>query len=433
VLRKIIKYLSLTIAGIVVILLVYLFAPALRHRWITYPRFEKQVNNFQALRKEVPKITSLNTYQGLLHAHSYWSHDSEGTLATIIPAAKNSGIDFIFLTDHPHGNLDTIPRGYSGYYDGVLIVPGSEKQGFCTWPLDSAIIDWSVNRDTVAKQVVQGGGIIFYAHSEEDHNWSTPWYQGIEIYNIHTDTKDESLTPHIFNFIVNGSKYRRWAMREMFDEQTSILALWDSLNSGRKIVGFSAVDAHENQNVRARYLADGRIEWLGPNAKPIDTVQLTIWNRWLFSNPDEEGWIFKLMVDTYEESFSFVTNYVVADSLSVPSLGDHIKKGHLYVAFKSLGDAGGFMYYSKDREGKVSGILGDSVALDQARSLHGVSPLPGQFRLIRNGELVETSGEGEYECNWPGPVKTGVYRIEVHITLGDETVPWVYSNPIYVY
>ena len=135
------------------------------------------------------------------------------------------------------------------------------------------------------------------------------------------------------------------------------------------------------------------------------------------------------MVDTYEESFRYVTNYVVADTLSVRALGHHLKKGHLYIAFKSLGDATGFMYYSKDREGKVSGILGDSVAVDQARSLHAVSPLPGQFRLIRNGELVRTSGEGEYEYNWSGPVQKGVYRVEVHIKLGDEDVPWVYSNP----
>ena len=72
-----------------------------------------------------------------MHVHSYWSHDSEGTLADIIPAAKINDIDFIFLTDHPRGNIDTLPRGYNGCYEKVLIVPGSEKQGFDAWPLDS--------------------------------------------------------------------------------------------------------------------------------------------------------------------------------------------------------------------------------------------------------------------------------------------------------
>src|SRR5690606_23900961 len=102
-----------------------------------------------------------------------------------------------------------------------------------------------------------------------------------------TDTKDETLAPQIFNFLVNGKKYRIWALREMFDEQTRILARWDSLNITRKMVGFSAVDTHENQNIRARYIADGRAEWVGPNAKIIDTTKVTILNKWMFHEPDK--------------------------------------------------------------------------------------------------------------------------------------------------
>ncbi len=431
--KKIVKYLSLSVLGLFLILLLYLFFPGLWHRWVTYPRFEKQVNEFQQRRKEPEMLTKLMTYRGILHAHSFWSHDSEGTLSDIIPAAKQVGIDFIFLTDHAHGNSDTIPRGFKGYFDDVLIEPGTERQGFCAWPLDSAIIDWSLDKDTVVKNIVTKGGIIFYAHSEEDHNWNNPYYQGMEIYNIHTDTKDESLLPHIFNFIVNGDKYRQWAMREMFDEQTSILAHWDSLNRKRKIVGFSAVDAHENQNIRARYLKDGRIEWLGPNANAIDTVELSFKNRWLFNPPDENGWIFKWMIDTYATSFNDVTNYVLADTLSVSSLGDHIKKGNLFIAFKSLGDAKGFMFCSKNEKGEVSGILGDSVQVAQSKSLHAVSPLPGQFRLIYNGKIIQVSSDDQYEYKWLEPMEKGLYRIEMHIKLNEEFVPWVYTNPIYVY
>ena len=432
-LKRSLKYFFFSVLGLLLLLLLFLFTPGLWHRWVTYPKLERQVNAFQGLRKEPPILTGLNTYRGVLHAHSYWSHDSEGRLTSLIPAAKNSGIEFIFLTDHPHGNTDSIPRGYGGYYDGVLIEPGSEKQGLCIWPLDTVIIDWTIDKDTVVKNIVSKGGMAFYAHSEEKHNWSNPWYQGMEIYNIHTDTKDETLLPHIFNLVVNGNKYRHWSYREMFDEQTSILALWDSLNTNRKIVGFSAVDAHENQNIRARYLKDGRVEWVGPNADALDTVDLNVWNRWMFDSPDEAGWIFKFIIDTYETSFTYVTNYVFADTLSVASLSDHIKKGNLFIAFKRLGDAKGFMYCSKDREGQVSGILGDSVRLDQAKSFYALSPLPGEFRLIRDGKTIDASPDDEYQYTWSGPIDKGVYRIEVHIKLDGERVPWVYTNPIYVY
>lgn len=431
--KKLFKYLLIFIFGFIIIALLVILTPSLWRHWVTYPKFEKEVNEFQKLRKEPVRLTKLHTYRGVMHVHSFWSHDSEGTLYDIIPAAKNVGIDFIFLTDHPRGDIDTLPHGYKGYYEGVLIEPGSEKQGFDTWPLDSVIIDWKVDKDTIAKNIVSKGGIIFYAHTEEPHNWANPDYQGMEIYNFHADTKDESYLPLIANFLVNGKKYRPWALREVFDEQTSILSLWDSLNLKRKIVGFSAVDTHENQNIRARYLKDGRVEWVGPNANVIDTMKVKFWNKWLFHEPDENGWVFKWMIDTYKEGFNYITNYLLADTLTVPSLADHLKKGHLYTAFKSLGDARGFMYYTRNYEDNISGIIGDSVRLDQVKELNAVSPLPGQFRLIHDGKTVDVSSGENYQYSWTKPVEKGGYRIEMHIKLNGKFVPWIYSNPVYIY
>ena len=430
---RFIKYLLLTLLGLILITFIILFTPAVWRHLVTYPQLEKEVNEFQKLRKEPAILTTLNTYRGVLHAHSYLSHDSKGTLNDLVSAAKSDDIDFIFLTDHPRGNIDTIPKGFKGNYDGVLIEPGSEKQGFDTWPLDSTIIDWRIDKDTIAKNIVSKGGIIFYAHTEEPHNWANPDYQGMEIYNFHTDTKDESLPPVIINFIVNGNKYRPWALREMFDEQTTILARWDSLNLKRKIVGFSAVDTHENQNFRAKYLKDGRIQWIGPNAKVIDTMEVKFWNKWLFHAPDENGYIFKWMIDTYKEGFNYITNYVLADTLSVPSLAENLKKGHLYTAFKSLGDAKGFQYYSLSLKDSLNGMMGDSIQIDQVKSLNAVSPLPGQFRLIHDGKTVDVSAGESYQYARTEPLEKGAYRIELHIKLNGKLVPWLYTNPMYFY
>ena len=431
--EKIFKYLIYFIPGLILFTLIVMFSPAIWHHWVTYPKLEKEVNEFQKLRKESAPIAKLNPYRGLMHAHSYLSHDSKGTLDDLLTAAKSDGIDFIFLTDHPRGNLDTIPKGYHGNYDGVLIESGTEKDGFDCWPLHPTIIDWRLDKDTVAKDIVSKGGIIFYAHTEEMHNWANPDFQGMEIYNFHTDTKDESPIPHIFNFIVNGNKYRPWALREFFDEQTTILARWDSLNMKRKIVGFSAVDSHENQNFRARYLTDGRIQWYGPNARVIDTMEVRFWNKWLFHEPDQSGWVFKFLVDTYLDGFNYITNYVIADSLSVPSLAENMKKGHIYTAFKSLGDAKGFMYYATDKEDHLNGILGDSVKIEQIKSLKALSPLPGQFRLVHDGKIIKITSRSEYQFTWAEPISKGAYRIEMHIKLQGKLIPWLYSNPIYVY
>lgn len=432
--KRIIKVLLYSVSGIIVIALLMAFATPLWRHWITYPRMEKQVNEFQKLRKEPANLSKLKTYRGVMHAHSYLSHDSKGTLTDIIPAAKNNGIDFVFLTDHPKFDQDTIPKGYHGNYDGILIESGSEKQGFDCWPLESTIINWKLPKDSVAKKIVTGGGIIFYAHTEEPHNWGNPDYQGMEIYNFHTDTKDgESAASHILNFIVNGNKFRPWALREFFDEQTTILARWDSLNMKRKIVGFSAVDTHENQSFRARYLNDGRIQWIGPNAKAVDTMEVKFWNKWLFSEPDKSGWIFKFMIDTYNEGYNYITNYVLADSLSVPSLADSMKKGHLYTAFKSLGDAKGFLYYASNQKDSIIGILGDSIKIDQVKALKADTPLPGQFRLIHDGKTIQISPGEDYQYSWSEPIVKGAYRLEMHIKQNGKFIPWLYSNPIYIY
>ena len=431
--KKIVRYFLYSILGIILVyLLVALAAPLWRH-WVTYPRLEKQVDEFQKLRKEPKVLTKLNTYRGVMHAHSYLSHDSKGTLDDMIPAAKADGIDFIFLTDHPKFDLDTIPKGYHGNYEGILIESGSEKQGFDCWPLESTIINWKLPKDTVAKKIVANGGIIFYAHTEEPHNWGNPDYQGMEIYNFHTDTKDESTAPQIFNFLVNGSKFRPWALREMFDEQTTIMARWDSLNMKRKIVGFAAEDSHENQNFRARYLKDGRIQWVGPNAHVLDTMEVRFWNKWLFSKPDKSGWVFKWMIDTYKEGYNYITNYVLADSLSIPSLAENMKKGHLYTAFKSIGDAKGFLFYAINQNDSITGILGDSIRIDQVKMLKAVSPLPGQFRLIHDGKNINISSTEDYQYSWSEPIEKGAYRIELHIRQNGKLIPWLYSNPIYIY
>ena len=430
---RLVKYFFQLTALFVIFVLIILFAPPLFRHFITYPHTESQVKELKKQRKEQVSLTGLRLFRGVMHVHSYLSHDSKGTLSDILSAAKADDIDFIFLTDHPRGNIDTLPKGYNGLFGNVLIVPGSEKQGFDAWPLDSDVIDWTRNKDTIAKNIVVKGGIVFYAHPEEDHNWGNQWYQGMEIYNFHADTKDEFLIPQVANFIINGRKYPQWSLREMFDEQTAILAKWDSLNTVRKIVGFSAVDTHENQNIRARYINDGRIEWVGPDAKVIDTTGVAFWNKWLLHPPDKSGWIFKWLTDTYKEGFMYITNYVYADTLSVLSISDHIKKGHLFTAFRSLGDAGGFMFDCTGQNGKICGIMGDSVSFDNVKSLSAVSPLPGLFRLVHDGKVVNTSSLNSYEYKWEELIEKGAYRIEVHIKIRNKDLPWIYSNPIYIY
>lgn len=432
--RILFRLLSVVLALLFLFLLV-IFAKPLWHRLVSYPRMQKEVEAFSQKRKECPPVSDLKIYRGVLHLHSWWSHDSKGTIQELTAAAKLRNINFIFLTDHPHGIQDTFPRGYKGMYDGILVEPGSEKQGFDAWPLDTCVIDWKGSRDTVAKEIVKKGGIVFYAHTEEPHNWANEWFQGMEIYNFHSNILQKKSTfPILTDFLINGPKYRAWAYHTVFDRQTSILARWDSLNTRRKVVGFSAVDEHENVNIRARYLKDGRVQWVGMNAKPMDTVRVSFWNRWLFHEPDPSGWIFRWMiVNTYETSFNNSVNYLFADSLTVPAVKNHLLAGHHFAAFRFLGDATGFCFYGKDQAGRTAGIMGDSIKIGNLAGLAAVSPFPGRFTLLKDGKTVDVSASGEYGYTYSKPLEKGAYRLEVEVMPGKEWLPWIYTNPIYLY
>lgn len=432
---KYIQYFLLTLLALFWVVGFFLFAKPLWHRLVTYPRYQKEVEAFQFRKKACPAISELKTYRGVLHLHSYWSHDSKGTIYDLVSAAKLRDINFIFLTDHPHGNIDSFPRGYKGMYDGILVEPGSEKAEFDVWPMDSTVLDWRLHKDTIAKQVMSQGGMLFYAHTENPHNWDSEWFQGMEIYNFHSNVLGiKSKLPILTDFLINGSKYRAWAYRSIFERQTAILARWDSLNTYRKIVGFSAVDEHENVNFRARYLRDGRVQWMGINTKPIDTVRVTFWNRWMFHQPDSSGWIFKWMViNTYETSFNNSVNYLFADSLTLGSISSHLKLGHHFTAFRFLADATGFCYYGEGSDGKPVGIMGDSIAIGSLKRLVAVSPYPGRFTLIRNGQVVDRSPDDQYNYSYQQPLQHGAYRLEVEVKPGSDWQPWIYTNPLYLY
>ncbi|WP_149243487.1 hypothetical protein [Dyadobacter sp. 32] len=433
--RKTMGLVAKLIAIIFVTLLLVVFAKPLWNKYIVYPELEKDRTKLWKTYRKPKQFIGNHDFKGVLHSHTYRSHDSRGQLNEILPAARQASLDFIFLADHRISDQDSFPRGIHGMFDGILIESGTESPGAAMMvnPLKATIIDWKKERNQIIREVVGGGGMAFYLHSEENHDWGNADYQGMEIYNIHTDLKDEkNPVSFLINGMVNSGKHRHWSYRELFDEQTKITSLWDSLNNHRKIVGMAAVDAHNNQSIRARYLPDGRVEWVGSNAKTLSITKPGWKEKLLLSKPDVAGWAFKMELDTYFHSFNFVNTHLFGDTLSSRSLKNELVKGHAYVAFESLAQANGFQYFATDANGKLNAILGDSIQASQAYSLQAVSPFPVRFELYRSGKLID-SRDNSYEYKFSPDNKPGNYRIVARITLRGTLLPWVYTNPIYVY
>lgn len=434
---KIKKIVIRTLSLVVLILLVItaiITIPYLWKNWVTYPRLEKERAELWTKYKEPKKFIKQNEYKGVFHMHSYWSHDSRGTLAEILPAAKKAGYNFLFFSDHPHGDQDTFPRSYQGVYDDIVFESGTEGgKGLMVTPMDSTVIDWSKPQSDVIHRLVSNGGLVIYVHTEKKHDWDNPDYQAMEIYNIHTDYLDgnDGLLSIAMNLFINSGEYHHWVFRDIYDEQVEILANWDRLNKNRKIVGMAAVDAHNNQSFRARYLDDGKVEWVGPNAKTLDIVEPGLKESLLLEDSNINGWAFKWEVDPYFISFNHVVNHVFSDTLTNFGIKNNLVTGHAFISFQSLAEADGFQYFALDREKNVNAIMGDSVSIQSVSKLEAVSPLPVQFQLVKDGEVIDAV-ENVYEYNYE-PNKKGNYRIVAKLFLDDAWISWVFTNPIYIY
>jgi hypothetical protein len=410
-------------------------APYLWNNWVTYPRLEKERAELWKKYKRPEKFIKQNEYKGVFHMHSYWSHDSRGKLEEILPAAKKAEYDFLFFSDHPHGKLDTFPRSYNGVYDNIVFEAGTESsKGLMVSPMDSTVIDWSKDQADIINNLVKNNGLVIYVHTEKQHDWDNPDYQAMEIYNIHTDYLDgkDSFFSIMMNLLINKSSYHHWVFRDLYDEQVDILANWDSINEKRKVVGLAAVDAHNNQSYRARYLEDGTVEWVGPNAKTLEIVELGLIEKLLLDDKNKNGWAFKWEVDPYFISFNHVTNNIFSDTLSNFGIKNNIVAGHSFISFQSLAKADGFQYFAMDSEDNVNAIMGDSISAKTVSKLKALSPFPVQFQLVKNGEVIDiVDNTYEYEFN-PSSNK-GNYRIVAKLFLDDKWISWVFTNPIYIY
>jgi hypothetical protein len=54
------------------------------------------------------------------------------------------------------------------------------------------------------------------------------------------------------------------------------------------------------------------------------------------------------------------------------------------------------------------------------------------LRLIKDGQPIALAGSAERDTFKYEVKEKGVYRLEAWLKVGDESFPWIYSNPVYV-
>jgi hypothetical protein len=349
---------------------------------------------------------SAATVRGAYHIHSRRS-DGAGTLDDIAEAASRAGLQFVIVTDHGDG---TRPPEPPGYRHGVLCVDGVElntNEGhYVALGLGAAPYPLAGAADAVVEDVTRLGGFGFVAHADSPRAslrwkaWEVP-FDGLEWLNADSEWRNEPFSA------LGRAMLTYWArpsatLASVLDRSQEVVAQWDRLTKTRRVPVLAGADAHA---------------WLGLRQ---DT------------DPDGGGWY--LPMPGYQSSFGVFSNHVVLDQ---PLSGDPaddaarlltaIRQGRVFTVIDALAGPGGLEFTGTS--GDQTSNLGDDLALNDQTVLHVrvAAPAGASVVLIKNGAIVKQTIETDFSVNVGS---AGAYRVEV--LLAGNSLPWIFSNPIYV-
>lgn len=396
----------------------------------------RAVAELQSKRRQLVQAGPYREYRANLHVHSALSHDSRGTLDEIVAAARAVGTHVLLFSEHPAEHYDYMRDGHRGLKNGVLLIPGAETSGFLAYPTRSLHGVPAGSPQEFADLVRNRGGLIFLSHLEERMDWQIHGLTGTEIYNTHADLKDEKnlldAVKNPFWIMTTAELFRKYpqeAFSALQDYPTDYLKRWDELCHKTPHTGIGANDSHQNIGVIAKLMADNKVrveDALGKKLIELDATALATAGLEI-KNKKVGDSVYRLHLDRYENSLRHVGTHLLLGELTEAAVWDALQSGRAFVAFDWLVDATGFdfaVYVDKHRF-----EMGSRVTLAKDLRLRGRAPLPGHWKLIRDGKFV-TEHMGE---DFDIPIREpGIYRTEVWLQVAGQSTIWILSNPIYV-
>lgn len=353
---------------------------------------------------------SYTDLRGVVHVHSSLGGHSDGSLEEIVRAAKQNGLDFVLMTEHPSAHVNTAEATLNGTHDGVLFIGGSE---IASANGDRLLIvpgvappHASSDTQSIINQAKSAGRLAFVAYPEQLRDWNLRDYDGVEIYNLYTNTKRINYVRLFFDGLWSYRSYPDLLFATFYERPSHNLKRWDELTSSdarRRLVALAGNDAHQNVGLSFEY-ATGR---------PLLQIQL----------------------DPYERSFRVVRTHVLLEkgqTLDAGALLSSLAQGHAYIAFDLFCDAGGFRFAAES--GAEKRIMGDEIARQSGEVRLRVStPVKSRVLFFRDGQVFQE--ERDVLTKELVVRESGVYRVEVYLDqLGKplSEQPWIISNPIYV-
>lgn len=325
---------------------------------------------------------------GVVHVHTTLS-DGRGTPEQTIEAAKAAGLDFIVITDH---NTFDASR-FEGYSGKLLIIAGSEistRQGHVlVFGLKEPAFRFSDDASEVLDDVHALGATAIVAHPDSPRPdfrwtaWEAPGAWGIEVLNGDTEWRSIGWL-RTARLLVTYPLNPTYALLGILSRPDRTLDRWDRLLANRHVPMLAGADAHGF-----------------PSYEPQFRVAQ---NHLVLNRP--------------------LTGEARADTAEIVAA---LARGRGYVGIDGLAPARGFSLVA--RQGDRQWTMGDVAPVDPPPHLHAGGALPdgATLRLFHDGRMIKESAG---RLDWPNAT-AGVYRVEVRLPRWD--VPWILSNPVYVF
>lgn len=372
-------------------------------------RLRRLQNAIQQLATQRTPVTPSDyiDYPGVIHVHTSLGGHSTGTFAELVSAAKANGLAFVIMTEHPESDFDTAALTLNGEHGGVLFINGNEVSTsngdrlLLTPGAANAATMSSQTTQQIADQQKGQGGLTMAAYPADSNNWAATSVDGVEIYNLFTNSRQVNPVVLFFDGLWSYRGYADLMFANFFVRPDENLRRWDQAmsTSSRKLVAIAGNDAHSNVGVSLND-ASGK-QLLG------------------------------IKLDPYERSFRTVRTHVLIKrdrGLTRESVLEALRLGHGYVSFDLFSAADGFSF-------TVAGsdlLMGDDARATLNPILVVRTPLPARVVLLKNGSLAEQKSGAAVEFSPDGP---GNYRVEVYLDSLPAPVtgqPWIISNPIYI-
>jgi hypothetical protein len=390
---------------VVLFLLVLVAQIPFAYRRYKLGRLNQAIQLINSSRKTAEIDARYREYLGVLHVHSFLGGHSTGTFSDIIAAAQANQLQFVLMTEHTEGEFDTADMTLKGVHSGVLFVNGNEV----VLANDDRVLVVPGNPKTnnlVSKASARpddSDRLVLVAYPERFKGWHEIGYDGIEVYNVFSNSSHFNPLVTFFDLLWSHRSYRELLFATVYKRPGENLAKWDQLLSTQRLSAVAGNDAHAN-------------------------IGLTL-------NDSSGKRLLGFQLDPYVTSFRLVKMHVLIPAeiaFDQANLLAAIRSGHCFIGFDVFGDTSGFRFAAVSAS--ETKIQGDAVTLGPNLRLQVSSPVTSRILVLRNGSpLTDDNGVTFKEVEVH---EKGVYRVEVYLPqlgspVGEQ--PWIISNPIYVY